>query len=129
MPAASFALTNTLGGLGQDFGASERLVSMVGGFGGTIVGIFGSLVVPRLIRNTSPLGIYLCIGAAGAVFTLVLIGLPRTPTTFAVALIGEDRFQAAAFSVQLAIILRTIGDDNPSRRHSSRCWAPWLWCR
>lgn len=113
MPAASFALTNTLGGLGQDFGASERLVSMVGGFGGTIVGIFGSLVVPRLIRNTSPLGIYLCIGAAGAVFTLVLIGLPRTPATFAVALIGEDGFQAAAFSVQLAIILHTIGDDNP----------------
>jgi PAT family beta-lactamase induction signal transducer AmpG len=113
MPAASFALTNTLGGLGHDFDASERLVSLVGGFGGMLAGILGSLIVPRLIRDTSPLVIYLCIGAVGALFTLALIALPRTPVTFAIALIGEDGFQAAAFSVQLAIVLRTIGNDNP----------------
>ncbi len=32
-PAASFALTNTLGGLGRDFGASEAFVGLVGGNG------------------------------------------------------------------------------------------------
>lgn len=113
MPAASFALTNTLGGLGHDFGASENLVGIVGGLGGAIAGILGSLVVPRLIRDRPPLAIYLGIGAVGALFTLATIALPRTPATFALALIGEDAFQAAAFSVQYAIILRTIGNDNP----------------
>jgi PAT family beta-lactamase induction signal transducer AmpG len=55
MPAASFALTNTLGGLGHYFGASERLISLVGGLGGMLAGILGSLIVPRLIRDASPL--------------------------------------------------------------------------
>jgi PAT family beta-lactamase induction signal transducer AmpG len=113
MPAASFALTNTLGGLGHDFGASENLVAMVGGLGGAVAGILGSLVVPPLIRDRSPLAIYLGIGAAGAMFTLALIGLPRTPPMFVVAMIGEDGFQAAAFAVLYAIVLRTIGKDNP----------------
>ena len=113
MPAASFALTNTLGGLGHDFSASERLVSIVGGPGEILGGVFGSLIVLRLMRNTSPLVIYLCIGAVGAMFTLALMALPHTPATFAVALVGENVFQGAAFSVQTAIILRTIGNDNP----------------
>ena len=45
-------------------------------------------------------------------FTLALMALPHTPATFAVALVGENVFQGAAFSVQFAIILRTIGNDN-----------------
>ena len=45
-------------------------------------------------------------------FTLALMALPHPPATFAVALVGENVFQGAAFSVQFAIILRTIGNDN-----------------
>lgn len=112
-PAASFALTNQLGGVGGEYGASERLVSIIAGIGVTIAGVIGSLVVPAIARRVAPRALYLAIGATGALFTLTLLALPRTPTVFAVALIGENLFQAAAFSVQYAIVLRTLGKDNP----------------
>ncbi len=112
-PAASFALTNQLGGLGHLFGASEALVGLVAGVGVTLAGVGGGLVVPRLARRLPIRGVYLGVGAAGAVFTLLLLALPRSPAVFAVALIGENLFQAAAFAAQYAIILRTMGKDNP----------------
>jgi len=113
LPASSFALTNTLGGLGGDFGASERFVAFVAGIGVTIAGLIGSLIVPRIIGWIAPSPLYLAIGGLGALFTLALIGLPRTPTIFAVALIGENIFQSAAFVVESTITFRSIGENNP----------------
>jgi PAT family beta-lactamase induction signal transducer AmpG len=55
----------------------------------------------------------IAIGAAGAIFTLVLIALPHTPATFAVALIGENIFQALAITASTAIAFETIGRRNP----------------
>jgi PAT family beta-lactamase induction signal transducer AmpG len=46
-------------------------------------------------------------------FTLTLILLPRTPSTFAVALIGENVFQSAAIVASTAIAFETIGRSNP----------------
>ncbi len=68
------------------------------------------------MRCTSPLAqraLYLAIGTTGALFTLSLLVLPRTPAMFAVALAGQNLFQAAAFAVQYAIVLRGMGKDNP----------------
>src|SRR6185437_15944075 len=48
LPSASFSLTNVLGGLGEDFHASMRVVSLVGGAGGIVAGIVGSLALPLL---------------------------------------------------------------------------------
>ncbi len=101
-PAASFALTNQLGGLGGLYGASEQFVAAIAGIGVTVAGVAGSLLVPRLTRWLPPRGLYLAIGATGALFTLSLIVLPRTPMMFAVAMIGQNVFQAAAFAVQYA---------------------------
>jgi PAT family beta-lactamase induction signal transducer AmpG len=112
-PCASFALTNTLGGLGRDFHASEALVGLVGGLGISIAGVVGSLAIPILARFLPPRPLYLLVGAFGAAFTLVLIALAHTPFTFGIAMLGENVFQAAAFSVGNAIVLRTIGHDNP----------------
>jgi PAT family beta-lactamase induction signal transducer AmpG len=47
------------------------------------------------------------------VFTLALTLLARTPATFGVAMLGENLFQASAFTVANIITLRTIGHDNP----------------
>jgi PAT family beta-lactamase induction signal transducer AmpG len=112
-PCASFALTNALGGLGKDYGASERMVGLVGGAGVTVAGIFGSLIVPWIARRLPPRPLYLAIGAVGALFTLALIVMPRPPTVFALAMLGENIFQAAAFSVEYIVILRGISQDNP----------------
>ncbi|WP_425230384.1 MFS transporter [Sphingomonas sp.] len=113
LPCASFALTNTLGGLGHVYRASEAFVATLAGIGGTIAGVAGSLLVPPLARRIAPLLLYLLIGGVGAAFTATLIVLPHTPAVFAVAMIGENVAQAAAFSAATAIIFAGIGRDNP----------------
>ena len=112
-PSASFALSNMLGGLGRDFGASERLVSIIGGTGATIAGVAGSLLVPLLLRLVRPRPLYLLIGGMGACFTLALIGMRPSTVIFALAMLGENLFQSAAFAVEYTINLRSIGPNNP----------------
>lgn len=112
-PAATFSLTNFLSGLGDDFQASGHYVGLVGGTGVLLGGISGCLMF-RLIDRLLPLRfLYLCVGVAGALFTLGLILLPHSPAAFAVALIGENVFQALAITVTVAIAFDTIGRSNP----------------
>ena len=113
MPATAFALTNTLGGLGADFRTSEQLVSLLGGAGAGIAGVVGSLMIPPLGKLIAPRPLYLWVGGVGALFTLSLVLLPRSPATFGLAMLGENVFQCAAFAVSNFIILRTIGHGNP----------------
>ncbi len=112
-PAASFALVNVLAGVGSNFHASLGFVGAVGGAGVLAAGIAGCLMF-RLIDRLLPLRhLYLSIGIVGALFTLALMLLPRTPLTFAVALIGENIFQSAAITTAIAISFDTIGQRNP----------------
>jgi PAT family beta-lactamase induction signal transducer AmpG len=112
-PCASFALTNTLGGFGRDFATSEQLVGVMGGAGAAVAGVAGSLLVPLLLKRVAAAPLYLAVGLAGAVFTLALAAAARTPLTFGVAMLGENIFQAAAFSAANVVTLEAIGRDNP----------------
>jgi PAT family beta-lactamase induction signal transducer AmpG len=112
-PCASFALTNTLGSLGNDFHASARVVSVVGGAGLSLAGIFGSLVFVPFAKLLPLRPLYLAIGAVGAVFTASLLLLHHTPATFAVAMVGENIFQALAYTGITAVSFETIGRNNP----------------
>lgn len=112
-PVATFSLTNFLSGLGRDFHASNHFVGLVGGAGVLLGGLCGCLIFP-LIDKLLPLKfLYLAIGIAGAIFTLILLLFPLNPATFAVALIGENLFQALAITVSTAIAFETIGRANP----------------
>ena len=57
--------------------------------------------------------LYLGIGIFGACFTLTLILLPHAPWAFAIAITGENLFQALAFSAANAINFEVIGPNNP----------------
>lgn len=113
LPAASFALTNVLGGAGNDFTASAREVSLLAGVGSSIAGLIGSFLLFPLARRIPLRPLYLAIGVVGALFTLSLILLPRTPWAFAIAITGENLFQALAFSAANAINFEVIGPKNP----------------
>jgi PAT family beta-lactamase induction signal transducer AmpG len=112
-PASTFALTNLLGGLADDFHCSSRLLGILGGVGMAGAGVLGSLLFPLFAKRLALRPLYLAIGFAGCLFTLSLILLPRTPGSFAVAFLGENIFQSLAFTGVFAIIFETIGQDNP----------------
>lgn len=112
-PAATFSLTNLLGGLGNDFGASSRFVGLVGGAGVLLGGITGCLIFPLIDRLLPLRYLYLAIGVVGSIFTLGLMLLPHTPAAFALALIGENVFQAVSITASTAIAFETIGRNNP----------------
>lgn len=113
LPTASFALTNLLGGLGRQFAASERFVALISGLGVTAAAIISSMMVPLILKRISPRILYLTIGGLGALFTLTIIVLSRSPATYALALIGENVFQTAAFVVESTIVFSSIGEGNP----------------
>jgi PAT family beta-lactamase induction signal transducer AmpG len=113
VPAASFALTNTLGGLGRDYHASEAFVGLVGGAAATLAGLAGSLLVPLLARRVAGQVLYIGIGAIGCLFTASLTVLPHTPLVFALAMIGQNLAQSAALAACYALALQSLGEDNP----------------
>lgn len=113
LPSASFSLTNVLGGLGKDYHASARIVSLFAGVGSVIAGIGGSFLVPQLAKKFPLRPLYLGIGFAGAIFTLGTLLLPRAPWTFGFAFTGEIIFQSLAFTAMNAITFEVIGPDNP----------------
>jgi MFS transporter, PAT family, beta-lactamase induction signal transducer AmpG len=112
-PAATFSLVNILGGLGNDFHASSHFVGLVGGAGVLIAGVAGCLMFPLVDRLLPVRHLYLAIGGVGALFTLMLLVLPRTPWTFAAALIGENVFQSLSITASTAITFAIIGRANP----------------
>jgi PAT family beta-lactamase induction signal transducer AmpG len=113
LPCASFALTNTLGGLGADYHASEQLVGLIFGVGITIAGIVGSLAVPLLTRRAAPVWVYIGLGTTGALATLTNLILPHTAGSFIWAAISQNVWQAAALAMVNVIALQSIGKDNP----------------
>lgn len=112
-PAATFSLTNFLGGRGSDFHASPGFVGLIGGAGVGLGGIAGCLIFPALSRIMPLRPFYLAVGIAGAVCTLSLIPLPRVPDSFAILLIAENLFQCLAITACTAITFETIGQNNP----------------
>ena len=113
LPCASFALTNTLGGLGHDYQASEKLIAAIAGVGVTLAGIIGSLSVPIVGRRVPLLSVYLGIGIAGGLSTLLLLVLPHTPLVYTWAFVSQNVWQAAALATGNALILSSLGKDNP----------------
>jgi PAT family beta-lactamase induction signal transducer AmpG len=112
-PAATFSLTNFLGGRGTDFHASPGFIGLIGGAGAALGGIAGCLIFPALSRILPLRFFYLAVGVAGAVCTLSLIPLPRVPASFAIVLIAENLFQCLAITAATAIAFEVIGQNNP----------------
>jgi PAT family beta-lactamase induction signal transducer AmpG len=112
-PTGSFALTNQLSGVASDFHASDAFVGRMGGAVLAVAGAASCLMLPVLSRWFKALPLYLLIGTVGSLFTLLLLILPKTPTTFAIAFLGENVVQAISFTAAVAICFATIGRNNP----------------
>ncbi len=112
-PCSTFVLPYLLGGLGADFHASARAVSLAGAAGAFIPGLLGCSLFPVIARRMRLRSFYFANGIVGCLFTLSLIILPHTTSTFALALFGEYLFQAVSFAIQIGIVFEAIGPDNP----------------
>ena len=112
-PTATFSLTNFLSGVGNDFNASAGFVGLVGGVGVLAGGTAGCLSFRFIDRLLPTRLLYLAIAVVGSLFTFALLLLPHTPATFAVALTGENVFQALGITAAVAIAFETIGRSNP----------------
>jgi PAT family beta-lactamase induction signal transducer AmpG len=113
LPCTSFALTNTLGGLGADYHASARLIAVIGGIGVTAAGILGSLMIPLIGRAVGLLPAYVGVGIIGGLSTLSLLVLPHTPAVYTIGLVAQNIWQSAGLAAGTALILSSIGKDNP----------------
>jgi MFS transporter, PAT family, beta-lactamase induction signal transducer AmpG len=112
-PCSTFVLPNLMGGFGADFRASARAVSLAGGAGAFLPGLVGCSIFPIIARRLPLRLFYLANGILGCLFTLTLIVLPHTTSTFTLAAFGEYLFQAVAFSIQIGIVFEAIGPNNP----------------
>ena len=113
-PCSAFVLPNLLGGLGADFHASTRTVSLAGGVGAFVPGLVGCFLFPVLARRLRLRSFYFANGIVGCLFTLSLLMFPHTSLTFAVAVFGEFLSQAVAFSIQIGIVFEAIGPTTRS---------------
>lgn len=113
LPSSSFTLTNILGGLGRDFHTPESTVSLINGVGVTFAGVLACLLGGQFCKRLPLRPLYLGVGIVGSLFTFSLLLLPRDPAAFAIATIGENAFQALAFTAMTALTLRTVGSANP----------------
>jgi PAT family beta-lactamase induction signal transducer AmpG len=112
-PCGSFALTNLLGGIGNDFSASPRMVSLAGGAGAILPAILACLLFPFLSKRMPLRLLYLANGTLGGLFTLSMIALPHVPWTFTLALLGEFLFQTISYTGTVALTFEAIGKNNP----------------
>lgn len=108
LPCAAFTLTNAFGGLGPDFHASDGMVSVANGIGAVLIGMGASLLTRLILRRFPAPFVYLSIGVLGAAFTLALLALPHAPSTYLLAVLGENAAQSVAQVATSAIIFRSI---------------------
>lgn len=120
LPAASFALTNVLGGWGNSFNAHTGLVSFLGGVGSVAAGIIGSAMVPVFAKRFPLPALYLWIGFIGAAFTLSLLLFPQTPWIYGAAFFGKTSFRPRPSQRPSQSLSRSLGPEIRSPRPSSR---------
>ena len=113
LPCAAFTLTNAFGGLGRDFHASAEMVDFANGIGPTAVGMAAALLGRLCLRFVQAPVLYLGIGAVGAVFTVLIIGLPHTWLVYLIAVCGENIAQSIAQVAQNAITFGSIRRGSP----------------
>ncbi|HEX7326463.1 MAG TPA: hypothetical protein VF292_14100 [Rhodanobacteraceae bacterium] len=113
LPSGSFALTYVLGGLGHAFHASIDAVSIASGTGMTAGGLAGSLSLPLLARHLRPAAAVSRHRHRGRIVYLEPVAAAACPTTFAVAIVGENVSESLALTAILAISFETIGQGNP----------------
>lgn len=113
LPCAAFTLTNSFGGLGHDFHASDAMVDIANGIGATLIGFVASLAARQLLKWLPAPLLYLTTGVVGAAVTLSLLGLSHTPATYLLAVVAENAAQSVAQVSQNAIIFRSIREGSP----------------
>ncbi len=107
LPFASSAAALMVGALGPDFDASAEVVGVWAGTAKALAFAAGSLLGARLWQRTGTRVGYLVAGIGMALFSLLVLAGPKSPTGYAVMVSGFGLLQGASLAAVLGIILET----------------------
>lgn len=108
LPFASSAAALMVGALGVDFGATPDFVAGWAGTGKSLAFAAGALLGARLWRRIGSRAGYLLTGFGLAVFALLVLAGPKTPSGYAAMVCGFGFLQGASLSAILGIVLETV---------------------
>ncbi len=108
LPFASSAAALMVGALGVDFDTSAEVVGIWAGTGKSLAFAAGALVGARFWQRTGTRAGYLLTGIGLALFSLLVLAGPKTPTGYAAMVCGFGFLQGASLSAIAGIILETV---------------------
>lgn len=108
LPFASSAAALMVGALGVDFDAATEIVGIWAGMGKSLAFAAGALVGARFWQRTGTRAGYLLTGIGLALFSLLVLAGPKTPTGYAAMVCGFGFLQGASLSAIAGIILETV---------------------
>ena len=118
LPIGSSAALLMVGALGPDFQSSEALVGVWVGTARSLGMAAGALVGARLWLRVGTRSGCVLSTLALAVYSLLVLAVPKTPQGFAVVVCGYGFLSGAALSALSGIILETVSDRASSTQAS-----------
>jgi len=109
VPVGAGALTNLFSAMAVDYRASEKVVALVSGLGGGLVGALGSLAGGRLADWMNRRLAYALAGGLTAFSALLMLAAPMTPLTYAWGTLLYSFSNGIAFAALAALILEMVG--------------------
>jgi len=109
VPVGAGALTNLFSAMAVDYQASEKVVALVNGLGGGLVGALGSLAGGRIADRMNRRLAYALAGGLTAFSALLMLAAPMTPLTYAWGTLLYNFANGIAFAALAALILEMVG--------------------
>jgi PAT family beta-lactamase induction signal transducer AmpG len=112
-PTACFALTTIFSGMGEDFHASEKWVTLLNGPAVAVLCSIGCLIGVWFCRLFLRRTVYVVAGFGGALAALALIWMPHTLVYYAIGVLGYNFFQGINYTAFTAFEFEIVGPNNP----------------
>jgi PAT family beta-lactamase induction signal transducer AmpG len=95
--------------ISTEWGAGGNMVALVNGMAGGVASIFGAMIASVICDRMDVKRAYCIFGILVGLVAVAMIFAPRTPTVFAVGVLGYQLMVGMAYTGYAAIVLEAIG--------------------